>query len=211
MVMPKTKRSVVYTMPMNRVQMQGLSPEANTDTLTKEWIQQNIINNMSGLKNMSPESKSNWENSFWDTYNKEKSIQKQISTIDALKSYVSANGLGDLTPWAIDTISKASDANQVRKMSLKIKKTKTGQHDLTDSADQMRAAQNQHKPTTNQVETLAKSQPLEKRSSPETDSTNDAKTENFIKSGLVGSGASAISVSDLNNYFQHANAAAPKV
>ena len=163
---------------------------------------------MSGLKNMSPESKSNWENSFWDTYNKEKSIQKQISTIDALKNYISTNGLGDLTPWAIDTISKANDASQVRKMSIKIKKQPqaNGQHDLADLAAQIKAAQNQQKP----VESVANPQTLDKRSSPENDSKNDAKAENFIKSGLVGTGASAISVSDLNNYFQHANAA-PKV
>lgn len=48
----------------------------------------------------------------------------------------------------------------------------------------------------------------EKRSSPETDAENDAKAENFIKSGLVGTGAGAsMTVSDLNNYFHHANAA----
>jgi len=117
-----------------------------------------------------------------------------------------------LTPWAIDTISKANDASQARKMSIKIKKQPqaNGQHDLADLAAQIKAAQNQQKIPPTNVETIANPQTLDKRSSPENDSKNDAKAENFIKSGLVGTGASAINVSDLNNYFQHANAA-PKV
>ena len=170
---------------------------------------------MSGFENTkkrSPESESDWENRFWDAYSKEKGMQEQISTIEALKNYISKHGLQDLTPWAIDTISKATNAMNANrgKMSINMKKQPNDQHDLTDLTAQIKTAQKSKMKTPKmKVESEASSKKTpEKRSSPETDAENDAKAENFIKSGLVGTGAGASStVSDLNNYFHHANAA----
>ena len=99
--LPKTslpftkKRSIVYALPMSQ------------NTVSNEWIQKIMIN-PNAIQNGGEVY--NLPANFLDIYNKEKDIQTQINSINVLKDYISKNGLANLTPWAIDTITKASTA-----------------------------------------------------------------------------------------------------